>query len=142
VRFRAPAAWLACTLALSACATRAPAPEPAPAAPPPPAAVEQPRFTESGIASWYGAERAGRATASGERFDARGLTAAHRTLPIGTIVRVTSIDTGKSVKVRINDRGPRSHNRIIDLSAAAASALDLRGDGIGPVELAVYASDQ
>jgi rare lipoprotein A len=64
------------------------------------------------------------------------------TLPLGTIARVTSLDSGKTVKVRINDRGPRAHGRIIDLSAEAAAALDLHQDGVGPVKLEVFASDQ
>jgi rare lipoprotein A len=116
------------------------APEPTPQAPA--TEIEQPSFTQSGLASWYGTERRGRVTASGEHFDPRGLTAAHLTLPIGTVVRVTSADTGKSIKVRINDRGPHARNRIIDLSAQAAAALDLRGEGVGAVTLAVYAADQ
>jgi rare lipoprotein A len=80
---------------------------------------------QSGAASWYARKFEGRRTASGERYDGRSLTAAHRTLPLGTYVRVTSLATGKSVVVRINDRGPFVKGRIIDLSYAAANALGL-----------------
>lgn len=89
-----------------------------------------------GMASWYGAKFAGHRTASGERFDPSDLTAAHRTLPFGTRVRVTDAD-GDSVIVRINDRGPFAHSRVIDLSRAAADELGLTGRGSGKVRLAV-----
>ena len=82
----------------------------------------------TGLASWYGQEYAGRLTANGEIFDPSALTAAHRTLPFGTIVRVTNPQNGKSVDVRINDRGPFIAGRCIDLSRAAfraIAALDL-----------------
>ena len=82
---------------------------------------------ETGLASWYGAKHHGRRTASGERFDQKKLTAAHPTLPWGSIVRVTSLANGKSVDVRINDRGPFIKGRIIDLSRAAARALGMAG---------------
>lgn len=78
-----------------------------------------------GKASWYGPRFHGRRTASGERFDMHDLTAAHRTLPFGTRVRVRNIENGREVIVRINDRGPRITRRIIDLSKAAGAALDL-----------------
>jgi peptidoglycan lytic transglycosylase len=126
-------------LGLAACTARAPES----AAPPPPSVtIQQPSFTESGRASWYGTAHQGRKTASGERFDPAALTAAHRTLPLGTITRVTSLDSGKSIKVRINDRGPRTPGRIIDLSAEAAAALGLRDGGVGQVRLEVFAADQ
>jgi rare lipoprotein A len=80
---------------------------------------------QSGDASWYASKFQGRRTASGERFNGRAFTAAHRTLPLGTYVRVTLLATGKSVIVRINDRGPFIRGRIIDLSYAAAQALGL-----------------
>src|SRR6187402_1611211 len=89
-----------------------------------------------GVASWYGREFAGRRTASGERFDPASYTAAHRTLPFGTRVRVTSA-TGKSVVVRINDRGPFTGGRVIDLSQAAAAELGLVRAGSGRVSLAL-----
>jgi rare lipoprotein A len=90
-----------------------------------------------GTASWYGQEFAGRATANGEIFDPLQFTAAHRTLPFGTLVEVTSVANGRSVRVRINDRGPFVGNRVIDLSWAAARAIGLDGPGTGPVELRV-----
>ena len=89
-----------------------------------------------GVASWYGREFAGRRTANGERFDPAQLTAAHRTLPFGTRVRVTNA-AGESVVVRINDRGPFHGGRVIDLSQAAAAELGLVRAGSGRVELAL-----
>lgn len=83
-------------------------------------------YKERGMASWYGAE-SGNRTASGVRFDPRGLTAAHKTLPIPSTVRVTNLRNGRSVDVVINDRGPFSHNRLIDLSKGAAEQLGMRG---------------
>ena len=91
-----------------------------------------------GVASWYGAELAGHRTASGERFNPHELTAAHRSLPLGSRVRVTF--HGRSVVVRINDRGPYARGRVIDLSKAAAERIGLRAAGSGPVELALLAS--
>jgi len=93
-----------------------------------------------GHASWYGSRFAGRPTASGERFDPAELTAAHRTLPFGSLVRVTHANSGRSVVVRINDRGPFHGNRVIDLSRAAAEEIGIRGAGSGRVELALLAS--
>lgn len=87
-----------------------------------------------GMASWYGAELAGHRTASGERFNPGEMTAAHRTLPLGSRVRVTY--AGRSVVVRINDRGPYAAGRVIDLSKAAAERIGLRAAGSGRVELA------
>ena len=89
-----------------------------------------------GMASWYGREFAGRRTASGERFDPAEYTAAHRTLPFGSRVRVTSA-SGRSVVVRINDRGPFHGGRVIDLSEAAAAELGIVRAGSGRVELAL-----
>ncbi|MEM5313099.1 septal ring lytic transglycosylase RlpA family protein [Paraburkholderia sp. JHI869] len=80
---------------------------------------------QTGEASWYAEKFQGRQTANGEHFDAGALTAAHRTLPLGSYVRVRSVATGKSVVVRINDRGPYVKGRIIDLSYAAAKTLGL-----------------
>ncbi|HEY0825815.1 MAG TPA: septal ring lytic transglycosylase RlpA family protein [Ramlibacter sp.] len=88
-----------------------------------------------GTASWYGPGFQGRRTASGERFDMNELTAAHRTLPFGTRLRVRNARNGREVVVRINDRGPWKRHRIIDLSKAAAAALDLLQAGEGPVVL-------
>ncbi len=105
----------------------------------PPAATVKPALdkivaTQSGQASWYGIE-GGPQTASGERYNPSGLTAAHRTLPFGTQVRVTSLKTGKTVIVRVNDRGPSSRRRIIDISAGAAEAIGIKNDGIGEVRM-------
>lgn len=92
---------------------------------------------ETGDASWYGPGFHGKKTASGERFDKNKLTAAHRTLPFGTKVRVTRRDTGRSVVVRINDRGPFVRGRIIDLSKGAAKRIDMLKIGVAPVRLEV-----
>lgn len=92
---------------------------------------------ERGMASWYGSEFAGRRTASGERFDKNGFTAAHRSLPFGTLVQVTNLSSGRQVVVLINDRGPFTHRRVIDVSYAAARKLGLIGPGTARVELAV-----
>jgi Lytic transglycolase len=92
--------------------------------------------TQRGMASWYGYE-AGNMTASGERYNAQDLTAAHRTLAFNSRVRVTNIRTGKSVVVRINDRGPFIRGRIIDLSEAAAAAVGIKSSGVGNVQVDV-----
>lgn len=92
-----------------------------------------------GSASYYAAHFNGRRTASGERFDNAGLTAAHRTLPFGSRVRVTNVANGRSVVVRINDRGPFTRGRMIDVSRAAADQLGLVARGHGDVELALIA---
>jgi len=91
----------------------------------------------SGMASWYGPGFHGRRSASGEVFNQHALTAAHRTLPFGTRVRVTNLRNNRQVVVRINDRGPYSHGRVIDLSAGAARAIGLARMGVGPVRLEV-----
>jgi rare lipoprotein A len=91
-----------------------------------------------GLASWYGSALAGHRTASGERFDPERYTAAHRTLPLGTWVEVRRVDTGRAVRVRINDRGPNGDaRRVIDLSRRAAEDLGLVRDGLARVELRV-----
>jgi rare lipoprotein A len=94
---------------------------------------------QRGMASWYGPGFHGRRSASGERFDQYAMTAAHRTLPFGTVVRVTNLNNGQSIVVRINDRGPFSRGRIIDLSAAAARKLGMMGSGVAPVQVEVLA---
>lgn len=94
-------------------------------------------YTQRGEASWYGPGFHGRKTASGERFNQHGLTAAHRKLPLGTKARVTNLDNGKSVEVKINDRGPYVRGRIIDLSKAAAERLGMKNAGTTPVRLEV-----
>ena len=88
-----------------------------------------------GEASYYGHELAGNRTASGERFDPTALTAAHRTLPMGSVLRVTNTSNGKSVIVRVNDRGPFTGNRIIDISLAAARQISMVGPGKAFVRL-------
>jgi rare lipoprotein A len=91
-------------------------------------------------ASWYGSAHHGQRTASGERFDRDALTAAHRTLPFGTRLKVTSVRTGKQVVVTVNDRGPHTRNRGLDLSEAAAYRLGLVEQGTGQVRIAVLDS--
>jgi rare lipoprotein A len=108
--------------------------------PEPPAPTLQIASTTTGMASWYGPGFHGRRSASGEVFNRHALTAAHRTLPFGTRVRVTNISTGQQVVVRINDRGPFSHNRIIDLSEGAAANIGIRRSGVGQVRLEVLAN--
>ncbi|MES2508335.1 MAG: septal ring lytic transglycosylase RlpA family protein [Pseudomonadota bacterium] len=98
---------------------------------------ELPREFQRGHASWYGPGFHNRRTASGERFDMNAFTAAHRTLPFGTLVRVRSLVNGREVDVRITDRGPYSGNRIIDLSRAAADELGMLGLGFKQVVLFV-----
>lgn len=100
-----------------------------------PASEARGQLLAKGLASWYGAKFHGRRTASGERYDKNALTAAHKTLPFGTLVRVKSVRSGKEVVVRINDRGPYKRKRVIDLSGAAAAALGIRGRGIASVML-------
>lgn len=97
-----------------------------------------PHGGQTGLASWYGRAFHGRRTASGERFDMYALTAAHRTLPLGSRVRVTNLVSGQSVVVRINDRGPFVRGRVIDLSLAAAKVLDLPRTGTARVALEPY----
>jgi rare lipoprotein A len=97
-----------------------------------------PAFTlEEGLASWYGGKFQGRLTSSGEVFDTNLLTAAHKTLPFGTLVKVTNLVNGRSAVVRINDRGPFVEGRIIDLSRAAAEQIDMVGTGTARVSLEV-----
>ena len=92
-------------------------------------------YTEEGVASWYGIPYHGRRASNGEIYDMYKMTAAHRTLPFDTVVRVTNLKNGKSTEVRINDRGPFVDNRIIDLSLGAARAIDMVGMGIAPVRI-------
>src|SRR3954469_19106462 len=99
-----------------------------------PAAAEETQPIQTGAASWYGPGFHGKRTANGETFNTSDLTAAHKTLPFGTKIQVTNERTGKSVVVRINDRGPYAHGRVIDLSKAAAEAVGI--SGVGKVTLA------
>ena len=115
---------------------------PPPAAPAPkrgkPSGTPVPEgFVEEGNASWYGAPFNGRRASNGEIYDMNKLTAAHRTLPFDTLVRVTNLNNGKSTTVRITDRGPFVENRIIDLSLAAAKQIESVGPGVVPVRLEV-----
>jgi rare lipoprotein A len=103
--------------------------------PPAPEVAKVDEVIEQGRASWYGRRFQGRRTASGELFDMHALTAAHKTLPFGTLVRVRSLSNGREVVVRINDRGPYTKGRVIDLSQAAMAALKLRARGVIRVEL-------
>jgi rare lipoprotein A len=139
----------AITLAAAGCAHRtytpqapapAPLPQPTPSAPPP--SVEtQPaipgQYVEEGVASWYGIPFDGHRTSNGEIYDMHAFTAAHRTLPFGSMVRITNLRNGMQTEVRINDRGPFVANRIIDLSLSAAQAIQMVGPGTAPVRLEV-----
>ena len=107
---------------------------------PPPASYYAPRHqtlsgTHTEVASWYGPGFAGRPTSTGESYNPEGLTAASKTLPLGSHVRVTNPDTGRSVVVRINDRGPYVHGRSLDLSHGAAAKIGLTGKGVGRVQV-------
>jgi rare lipoprotein A (peptidoglycan hydrolase) len=95
----------------------------------------QRNYHAKGLASWYGGKFHGRKTASGERFNQYGLTAAHRTLPFGALVKVTNVKTGESVVVRINDRGPHIAGRIIDLSYGAAKKIGLLSMAMVEIEV-------
>jgi rare lipoprotein A len=137
----------AAIVAITAGAMLAGCSAPAPPAPPPaavPAAVVNPaRFSTVGVASYYSRELNRKRTASGEPFNNNGLTAAHRSLPLNTIVRVTNLENGKSVLVRINDRGPYAAGRIIDLSAKAARTIGMTEEhGTTRVRIEVYDADQ
>lgn len=94
-------------------------------------------WSEKGVASWYGPGFDGRRTASGEVYDMWAMTAAHKQLPFGTVVEVTNRDNGRRVEVRVNDRGPFVRGRIIDLSRAAAEAIDMVGTGTARVTVRV-----
>ena len=97
--------------------------------------AEQPGYDETGQASWYGDQHHGRPTATGELFDQYALTAAHKTLPLPGLVEVTSLANGRTIVVRINDRGPFVDGRIIDLSRGAADALGILQQGVGEVRV-------
>lgn len=123
---------------LAGCTSPGPVPPaPVPISPQPPA-PPQPSFTQTGLASFYGRAHDGKVTASGERFDPRGFTAAHRTLALGSRVRVTNLGNGQAVTVTITDRGPFVRGRIIDVSLAAAQALGITDKGLAQVRLEVW----
>jgi rare lipoprotein A len=98
-------------------------------------------YDETGIASWYGPDFHGKPTASGEIYDQNGLTAAHKTLPLPTIVQVTNLENGRSLKLRINDRGPFVNGRIIDVSRRAAQLLGFHQNGTARVRVQVLADE-
>jgi len=132
---------------ISACAGRevpptplvaiAPTPDPASAPVPLQEPVQEPvpNYRETGMAAWYGKELHGKQTANGEVFDMYGLSAAHRTLPLGTVVHVTNLDNFKSITVRINDRGPFLKSRFLDLSYGAAKELGFVSEGTARVKI-------
>jgi rare lipoprotein A len=97
-------------------------------------------YVERGLASWYGGPFHGRQASSGEIFDMNRFVAAHRTLPFGSVVRVTNLNNGMHTEVRIIDRGPFVEGRVIDLSLAAAHAIDMVGTGVAPVRLELVSS--
>jgi rare lipoprotein A len=140
---------LAALLLVSACAgteyIEAPAPAPVVASTPPPVLVSPPPpptpappapvYEQTGVASWYGSDFQGRKTASGEVFDMYGLSAAHRTLPLGTVIHVTNLENSKSVVVTVNDRGPFVANRVLELSYGAARELGFVAQGTARVSI-------
>ncbi|MFC1659537.1 septal ring lytic transglycosylase RlpA family protein [Pseudomonadota bacterium] len=97
--------------------------------------MEDKRYKETGVASWYGEKFYGKKTANGEIYNMHDLTAAHRTLPLPSIVRVTNLNNGKSIKVRVNDRGPFAKDRIIDVSKETAQKLGFIGYGTAKVKV-------
>jgi rare lipoprotein A len=119
-------------VAAARCASRPP-PSPVSASHPPAG------WTQEGVASWYGGSDGfeGKPTASGEIYDSSKLTAAHRELPLGSVLDVTALDTGRTVRVRVNDRGPFVKGRVIDLSGEAARQIGIREAGTGRVRLAL-----
>jgi rare lipoprotein A len=152
MRVRYALAATACLLAAGCETTPPPPPENHAVAVPPSAGVykigqpyqvdnvwyyprEQPDYDETGIASWYGPDFCGKRTANGEIYDCNGISAAHRTLPMPVNVRVTNLENGKSLVVRVNDRGPYARGRIIDLSKRAAELLDVVQTGTARVRV-------
>jgi rare lipoprotein A len=150
-RFWAPITALALAAAsLAACAGPSPGARAGFALAPPILPSEQPTlfpgrvpsFLQVGVASWYGDHFKRRPTASGEPFNPKDATAAHRTLPLQTIARVTNLANGRTIRVRINDRGPYAQGRVIDLSRKAAAQLGMKQDGVARVRIEVFESDQ
>jgi rare lipoprotein A len=151
--WRSLSAIVGVSLVAAACGITPPPPPPKPVAAPPPSVgvykvgspyqidgvwyypQEQPDYDETGIASWYGPTFYGKTTANGETYDGGQLTAAHRTLPLPVNVRVTNLENGKSIVVRVNDRGPYARGRIIDLSRHAAELLDVVQTGTARVRV-------
>jgi rare lipoprotein A len=120
-------------LAVAGCRVAGP---PLPPAPPPAA-----DWSEVGVASWYGEPFHGRTTASGEVYDMEAMTAAHPSLPFGTVVHVYNMDNGRSTQVRINDRGPFARGRILDLSRRAARDIEMIGPGTARVRITIVPSE-
>lgn len=116
---------LAAALVFASCAAPASASKHADIIAPAPVVIA----TQTGTASWYGPGFHGRRTANGETFDQNAMSAAHRTWPMGSLVQVTNLENGRSVTVRVNDRGPFARGRVIDVSRAAAQALDFEHEG-------------
>jgi len=143
LKFSLPALLIVVFFLLTACAPRhrivyerrTPSPEKG-------AAIEkrESRGIQQGIASWYGADFHGKQTSSGEVYDMYQLTCAHNTLPLGTMVMVTNLENGKSVELKVNDRGPFVKDRIIDVSYAAARMLDMHEQGTAAVRVEVIGS--
>jgi rare lipoprotein A (RlpA)-like double-psi beta-barrel protein len=134
---------LCCLLVTSvvvSCTSRSTVPPPTPPSPPPDTTPTPSFRIQYGLASWYGRERHGRRTASGEIFDTYQLVAAHRTAPFGTYALVTNLTNGRTVQVRINDRGPSIAGRLVDLSYAAARQLDMVQIGVTRVKIELLAA--
>ena len=147
-----PAALCICVLCtvfvIASCAGKAPLPATTAALEPPASAATpsaQPHgqiYRETGTASWYGADLHGKPTASGETFDMNGVSAAHRTLPLGTVIRVTNLDNYKTIDARVSDRGPALRSRILELSYGAARDLGFVRDGTARVKFETIAPIQ
>lgn len=105
------------------------------------APAHQPGYDETGEASWYGAAHQGKPTASGETFDLRRVSGAHKTLPLPSLVEVTNLANGRRLRVRINDRGPFAHGRILDVSQAAAEMLGFKAQGVARVRVRYVGPD-
>jgi rare lipoprotein A len=114
--------------------------EPAPAKPDKAHVRSRHHWYQFGVASWYGRFFQGKTTASGQPYDEYAMTCAHRSLPLGSVLRVTNLRNHKSVVVRVNDRGPLPENRVIDLSYAAANTLGFSGRGVAPVKVELLAA--
>ncbi len=134
---RAGALVLLCYSGACAGRNRPPSLGPGPASAEPAMASVNPGWSQTGLASWYGDQFDGRPTASGETFDMNALTAAHRTLPLGTWIDVTNLDNGRRAELRVNDRGPFVKGRVLDVSRAAARKLGFLVDGTARVRIVV-----
>lgn len=136
MRARPLGRWLPCLLLLQGCSVVGAPRSHTPAADSPSAG-----WTETGVASWYGEPFHGRTTASGETYDMDELTAAHQTLPFGTRVRVENLDNGRSVTLRITDRGPFVGGRILDVSRRGAQELEMIGPGTARVRITIVGDE-